>query len=66
MTLYRNRNNRNVVVRVVSMNAEFRLGEMRSECVVYERNGRHYVRNRAEFVAKFEPINDSALTERKV
>jgi len=36
--------------------AEFRMGEMRSQCVVYTRKQRFYVRSTAEFLAKFRLI----------
>lgn len=36
--------------------AEYRMGEMRHQCVVYTRNQRFYVRSAAEFLAKFRHI----------
>ncbi len=36
--------------------AEYRMGEVRHQCVVYARNERFYVRSIAEFLAKFRHI----------
>lgn len=63
---YRNIDNKSVVVTVFSMNAELRIAETRQNCVVYIRDGRAYVRTRAEFLSKFEPVDDSSLTASKV
>lgn len=36
--------------------AEYRMGEVRHQCVIYARNERFYVRSLAEFLAKFRHI----------
>ena len=52
---YRNRSNRDILVEVISDDAQYRLGETRWQVVIYRRidNGTIYVRPRAEFDAKF-------------
>jgi len=53
---YRSVHNHNTVVEVVCPNAQFRIGELRQPCVIYTKNQRFYVRNEAEFLAKFKAI----------
>ena len=52
---YRNRTNPEVVVEILTQDAQLRLGELRWPVVVYRRidNGTIYVRSKAEFEAKF-------------
>jgi len=52
---YRNRSNRDILVEVISDDAQYRLGETRWQVVIYRRldDGTFYVRPRAEFDAKF-------------
>lgn len=52
---YRHRNHHGVVVELVGP-AEFRLGESRWKAVVYERNGKLFVRTQGGFVTAFEPV----------
>jgi hypothetical protein len=52
---YRHRNHHGVVVEVIGP-AEFRLGESRWKSVVYQRNGKLFVRTQGEFVNSFEPV----------
>lgn len=52
---FRSKVNRSTVVEFVA-DAEMRVGEMRTTVVIYRRGERHYVRKRAEFLAKFEPL----------
>jgi len=56
---YRSVHNPNTVVEVVCPNAQFRIGELRQPCVIYTKNHRFYVRNLAEFLAKFKAIQPS-------
>lgn len=61
--LYRNVANPKVVVRLLHERAEFRVAELRRWCVIYERDGKIYVRDAGEFFDKFSPIpGDSNLT----
>ena len=53
--LFRHRNHHGVIVKVIGP-AEFRLGESRWKSVVYERNGKLFVRTQGEFVNTFEPV----------
>ena len=50
--LFRNREHPHVKVELVA-EAQFRIGEIRQECVIYTRDARFYVRTKAEFEAKF-------------
>lgn len=50
--LYRNREHPHVKVEFVA-EAQFRIGEIRQECVIYTRDARFYVRTKAEFETKF-------------
>lgn len=54
--LYRNREHPHVKVEFVA-NAQFRIGEIRQECVIYTRGMKFYVRTKAEFEAKFETMS---------
>jgi hypothetical protein len=56
---YHSKHNPNVIVEVIA-EAELRIGETRRQAVVYTRNGRNYVRPKAEFHDKFSvaPIID--------
>lgn len=54
--LYRNKTKPTTTVELL-FDAEFRLGEIKEQVVIYKRNGRHYVRKAAEFHAKFELVN---------
>ena len=49
---YQSKHNPNVVVEVIA-EAELRIGETRRQAVVYTRNGKAYVRPKAEFLDKF-------------
>jgi hypothetical protein len=49
---YHSKHNPNVIVEVIA-EAELRIGETRRQAVVYTRNGRNYVRPKAEFLDKF-------------
>lgn len=53
---YQSVHNSSTVVEVVCPSAQFRLGELRQSCVIYTKNQRFYVRNTAEFLAKFRPV----------
>ena len=57
---YRSIKNRDVVVVVLSPEAEFRLGEVRHKAVVYSRGGKVYVRRAEEFHAKFKVVTEEA------
>lgn len=52
---YKNVYNPTVVVEVLA-EAQYRMGEVRHECVIYSRGERFYVRSVAEFLAKFRPL----------
>ncbi len=52
---YQSRHNPNVIVEVIA-EAELRIGETRRQAVVYTRNGRNYVRPKAEFLDKFSLV----------
>ena len=52
---YQSRHNPNVIVEVIA-EAELRIGETRRQAVVYTRNGRNYVRPKAEFIDKFSLV----------
>ncbi len=49
---YRSKHKPTVVVEFLA-EAELRIGEIRRQAVVYTRNGRNYVRPKAEFHDKF-------------
>jgi hypothetical protein len=49
---YRSKHKPTVVVELLA-EAELRIGEIRRQAVVYTRNGRNYVRPKAEFHDKF-------------
>lgn len=57
---YRNGHKPSLVVEVVAAEAEFRVGENRWISVIYRRldNGRLYARPKAEFLAKFAPVEE--------
>lgn len=50
--------NPNVIVVMLSPEAEFRLGEVRHKAVVYSRGGKVFVRRTEEFHAKFKPLKE--------
>lgn len=52
---YQNVYNPTVKVEVLA-EAQYRMGEVRHECVIYTRGERFYVRSNAEFLAKFRPL----------
>lgn len=52
---YKNVYNPTVVVEVLA-EAQYRMGEVRHQCVIYIRDQRFYVRSTAEFLAKFRPL----------
>ena len=58
---YRNAVKPSLVVEVVAADAEFRVGENRWISVIYRRldNGRFYARPKAEFLAKFAPVEEN-------
>jgi hypothetical protein len=49
---YQSKHNSAVIVEVIA-EAELRIGETKRPAVVYTRNGRNYVRPKAEFLDKF-------------
>jgi hypothetical protein len=49
---YRSKHNAAVTVEMIA-EAELRIGETKRQAVVYTRNGRNYVRPKAEFHDKF-------------
>ena len=55
---YRSIDNKDVVVVVLSPEAEFRLGEVKHKAVVYSRGGKVFVRRTEEFHAKFKPMKE--------
>ena len=52
---YQSKHNPNVIVEVIA-EAELRIGETRRQAVVYTRNGKAYVRPKAEFYDKFSLV----------
>jgi len=50
--------NPNVIVVMLSSEAEFRLGEVKHKAVVYSRGGKVFVRRAEEFHAKFKPLKE--------
>jgi hypothetical protein len=52
---YRSKHKPTVVVEFLA-EAELRIGEIRRQAVVYTRNGRNYVRPKAEFLDKFSLV----------
>ena len=52
---YRSRHNAAVTVEMIA-EAELRIGETKRQAVVYTRNGRNYVRPKAEFLDKFSLV----------
>ena len=52
---YRSKHKPTVVVEFLA-EAELRIGEIRRQAVVYSRNGRNYVRPKAEFLDKFSLV----------
>jgi hypothetical protein len=52
---FRSKHNPAVVVEVIA-EAELRIGETKRQAVVYTRNGRNYVRPKAEFLDKFSLV----------
>lgn len=52
---YQSRHNPAVIVEVIA-EAELRIGETKRQAVVYTRNGRNYVRSKAEFLDKFSLV----------
>lgn len=52
---YQNVYNPTVKVEVLA-EAQYRMGEVRQQCVIYTRDMRFYVRSNAEFLAKFRPL----------
>lgn len=52
---YQNVYNPTVKVEVLA-DAQYRMGEVRHQCVIYSRDNRFYVRSVAEFMAKFRPL----------
>lgn len=53
---YRNRSNPSVVVYLVG-HAQYRLGELKTPVVIYQRGTSIYVRLTTEFHTKFEPVD---------
>lgn len=51
--------NQDVIVVMLSPEAEFRLGEVRHKAVVYSRGGKVFVRRAEEFHAKFKPLKEA-------
>lgn len=52
---YRSKHNAAVTVEMIA-EAELRIGETKRQAVVYTRNGRNYVRPKAEFLDKFSLV----------
>jgi hypothetical protein len=52
---FKSKHNAAVVVEVIA-EAEFRIGETKRQAVIYTRNGRNYVRPKAEFLDKFSLV----------
>ena len=52
---YQSNHNPSVIVEVIA-EAELRIGETRRQAIVYTRNGRNYVRPKAEFLDKFSLV----------
>jgi hypothetical protein len=52
---FKSKHNAAVVVEVIA-EAELRIGETKRPAVVYTRNGRNYVRPKAEFLDKFSLV----------
>jgi len=52
---FKSKHNPAVVVEVIA-EAELRIGETKRQAVVYTRNGRNYVRPKAEFLDKFSLV----------
>ena len=52
---YQSRHNPNVIVEVIA-EAELRIGETKRQVIVYTRNGKNYVRPKAEFYDKFSLV----------
>ena len=52
--IFINRANPGVVVELIADGVEYRVGEIRTRCCIYERNGKLFVRHHGEFMAKFE------------
>ena len=54
---YRARTNPKIRVRIISDDAQYRLGETRWQVVIYQRidDGTYHVRPKAEFDSKFRP-----------
>lgn len=52
---YQSRHNPAVIVEVIA-EAELRIGETKRQAVIYTRNGRNYVRPKAEFNDKFQIV----------
>jgi hypothetical protein len=50
--------NPNVIVVMLSPEAEFRLGEVKHKAVVYSKGGKVFVRRTEEFHAKFKPLKE--------
>lgn len=48
-----NRVNPNVIVELIADGVEYRVGEIRTKCCIYQRGGKLYVRHQGEFFAKF-------------
>jgi hypothetical protein len=52
---FRSKHNAAVIVEMIA-EAELRIGETKRQAVVYTRNGRNYVRPKAEFLDKFSLV----------
>ena len=50
--------NQDVIVVMLSPEAEFRLGEVKHKAVVYSRGGKVFVRRTEEFHSKFKPLKE--------
>ena len=56
MKTYVNRKKPSTTVEFVC-EAEYRIGEMKHQVVIYTRNTKYYVRGKVEFEAKFRPAD---------
>ena len=56
MKKYVNRKKPSTTVEFVC-EAEYRIGEMKHQVVIYTRNTKYYVRGKVEFEAKFRPAD---------
>jgi hypothetical protein len=56
MKKYKNRLSPETIVDYIC-EAEYRVGEIKEKVVIYQRNGKHYVRRKTEFFSRFDPAD---------